>query len=430
MAKPKKTEKPEKPQAEKDTKAEEVIEAQVIEETAPLTEQAEEPAKQDEPVVELEEPGTEAPQSDDEPDQAETDPVVAEGEPAEDLSTKDETEELAATEHNAEPHPAPVPEKSGSKMPAFFAGVLAAGVGFGAAGYLATEGILFSGKSDEAIAELRRQIDEQDDAVRLLRSNQDKIGETANAAREGLSGVADANARVAALSERLEDLGGKVQALEGRILEIEKRPMTEGASSAAIEAYEREVEQLRAMVSEQLAEAETLKENSAKTARETLAQASLTRVISAVDTGVPFRGALMELASVSGVSIPAELSEHADTGVPTPLMLVDAFPEYARAALADARKLESSGDGNRLSAFLKSQLGARSTEPKEGTDADAVLSRAEAALREGRLEASLAELSALPESSQALMADWQAQAQTRLSALAAIETLAQSLNSN
>lgn len=75
------------------------------------------------------------------------------------------------------------------------------------------------------------------------------------------------------------------------------------------------------------------------------------------------------------------------------------------------------------------QLGARSVTPREGDDPDAVLSRAEAAVVDGQLDAALAEIAALPETARAEMAGWEAAAAKRLSAMRAAETLAQSLNS-
>ncbi|WP_299349232.1 hypothetical protein [uncultured Shimia sp.] len=401
MAKSDKTDKPDSAQTETKPDAEEVLDAEVVEESA--SEEIEEPTDAGADNV-VEEEGVGGPLD-------------------EDIQSDDEAPKPEAVEVTEE-------KSSGNGfMPMVIGGVVAAGVGFGAASYLGSQGILFGGKSDEAIAALTQKLDAQQDALATLQSNQEQISSAAGAASDGLALVDETNARVAALSDRIEELGGKIQSLEGRVIEMEKRPMTEGVSSTAIEAYEREVEQLRAMVSEQLAEAETLKENSARTAQETLAQAALTRVVSAVDSGAPYRGALTELASVSGVSIPAALSTYADDGVPTNVALADAFPDYARVALADARKQEGDG-GNRLTHFLKTQLGARSTEPQEGEDADAILSRAEAALREGHLSAALDELSMLPESSQSLMADWRTMAETRLAATQAVDALAQSLNTN
>lgn len=361
------------------------------------------------------------------------------GAPADDASAADDTPQAEAADAADSLHHGgsdPAPETAAPARGGFaglvLGGVVAAALGFGAASYLGSQGILFGGGSDAAIAALTGRIEAQQDQLARVQSDQAQIAEAAaTQSSAGQSAVAESVARMAALSQRVDELGGKLQTLEGRLIETEKRPMSQGASSAAIEAYEREVEQLRALVSEQLAEAEQLKATSTRTAQATLAQAALTRVVSAVDSGVPYRGALTELASVTGVAIPAALSDHADDGVATSMALADGFPEYARLALADARKQEKGGvGGGHFSLFLKSQLGARSTKPKEGDDADAILSRAEAALREGRLAASLAELDALPETSQALMANWRALAETRLAALAAVDALAQTLTSN
>jgi hypothetical protein len=114
----------------------------------------------------------------------------------------------------------------------------------------------------------------------------------------------------------------------------------------------------------------------------------------------------------------------AGDGVPSLAALVDAFPPAARDAL-DASIRATMGEGalDRVSAFLRVQTGARSLEPRAGDDPDAVLSRAEAALRAGDLETTLAELTALPEAGQAAMADWIQAARTRFEAVEAARAL-------
>ena len=116
-------------------------------------------------------------------------------------------------------------------------------------------------------------------------------------------------------------------------------------------------------------------------------------------------------------------------GLPTLLALQDGFAEPARAAL-DASIRADMGEGwaDRLSAFLRSQSGARSLTPREGADPDAVLSRAEAALRRGDLTASLAELASLPPAGAEAMAAWVADATRRLAAEQAITDLSATLN--
>ncbi|MCW8841906.1 MAG: hypothetical protein OQK00_00670 [Rhodobacteraceae bacterium] len=154
-------------------------------------------------------------------------------------------------------------------------------------------------------------------------------------------------------------------------------------------------------------------------------QAALTRITAALESGAPYEAALVDLANASGESAPAALADPAAEGVATLPALIEAFPDVARAALAEARKQQSGEDtGSRLGAFLKAQLGARSVAPKEGSDPDAVLSRAEAALRDGALKEALAEIETLPAESQAKMASWREAAETRAAALAAAEALA------
>jgi hypothetical protein len=77
-----------------------------------------------------------------------------------------------------------------------------------------------------------------------------------------------------------------------------------------------------------------------------------------------------------------------------------------------------------LLAFLRVQTGARSLQPREGTDPDAVLSRAEAAVKGGDVAASLTELAGLPAQGQAAMADWSARAKVYLAAHEALAGLA------
>ncbi|GAA6165522.1 hypothetical protein NBRC116590_32260 [Pelagimonas sp. KU-00592-HH] len=424
MAKSDETDKPTEAQTEEGAKApQETVDAEVSEETDAAEESVEEAV---EDAVVLDEPGADEALSDDAEDAADEDGDEIDGdEVAEDAEPEPEVEPVAET-------PAPViEEKKVGFVPVVLGGVVAAALGFGGATYLSTQGILFGAQDDGAVEALAARVAKQDDLIAALQYNQDKLSATADQALSTAAGANEAAVRLQGLSDRIETVANNLVALESRVVDAEKRPMTEGLSAAAVEAYEREVEDLRAMVAAQLEEARSLKANSEKTAQATLGQAALTRVVAALDAGAAYRGALTELASVSGVAIPAALTDYADEGVPTLTTLVEDFPDVAREALADARKQEEKASGaGRLGQFLKSQLGARSTTPQEGEDADAILSRAEAAVKEGRVAAALEELGQLPESSQALMAGWAEKAAARVAAMDAVETLAQSLNSN
>ena len=81
---------------------------------------------------------------------------------------------------------------------------------------------------------------------------------------------------------------------------------------------------------------------------------------------------------------------------------------------------------SRTRAFLMTEAGIRSLRPREGTDPDAILSRAEAAARDGDLARALAEIGTLPAEGQEAMAGWVAEAKKRIDAVEAVAALAAS----
>ncbi len=84
---------------------------------------------------------------------------------------------------------------------------------------------------------------------------------------------------------------------------------------------------------------------------------------------------------------------------------------------------EGVGFLDRLTGFLRAQLGMRSLRPREGNEPEAILARAEAALQEGDLARALAELDSLPPAGLEAMASWRAKAEQRLAALALLARL-------
>ena len=178
------------------------------------------------------------------------------------------------------------------------------------------------------------------------------------------------------------------------------------------------------------AAAAAIEENAAAAARNAAARAALARVQTSLESGAPIGAALGDLEAATGESAPSALLAVAD-GVPTLISLQDGFPEAARAALATARSEGVAGEETSgIGAFLRNQFDVRSTAPREGDGADAVLSRAEAALRSGRLADALAELSAPPEVARAEMSDWLSQAEARADEIAADDMLSSTLSDN
>ena len=329
------------------------------------------------------------------------------------------TEEMSAAAPPPPPAPADEPKKSGGFFPALLGGVIAAGIGYGAATYMNMSG---AGTED-----LTLRLDEQDQALADLKSAMPEVPDLAP-----LNDISTANGTaIVALTERLDAMEASLSEMGTQITELEKRPISEGVSESAIQAYEAELARLQQSVVDQRAEVEAMIEEAqnmeaaaAAQVADSTARAALTRILSALDEGMGFADPLEELAA-TGVQIPDALSANVD-GVQTMADLRGSFPPAARAALQVTR---GAGNGS-VSDFFKTQLGIRSLEPKEGDDPDAILSRAEAAVTRGDLSTALSEIEALPEPALAELSAWQAAAQTRLDAVAAANGLMADLNSN
>ncbi|WP_299421662.1 mitofilin family membrane protein [uncultured Shimia sp.] len=363
-------------------------------------------------------------------------------EPIDDAAVEDDAEEpvMAEDEAPAEeavpetPAPAPAtqePARKGGFVPMVLGGVIAAGIGFGGAVYFGDQ-LGLGANTEAALSEMTAKFEAQAEALATLQAAQVTNADLANAAETTASGAAaELGTLHSVLTAEVARVSDAVATLEARLTEIEKRPLSEGLNAAAIAAYEREVKDLKDLVAAQKAEASELKDKADLSAKAALARSSVTRIVAALESGAPYRAAVVDLRSSTGEGVAAVLEDHADSGVITLAALIENYPDAARAALAKAREDKvDAGTGNKLGNFLKTQTGARSVEAREGTDTDAVLSRAEAAVKSGDLMAALAELDTLAEGPKAAMAEWVAQAQTRAAATQAAEDLAQTLNSN
>lgn len=160
----------------------------------------------------------------------------------------------------------------------------------------------------------------------------------------------------------------------------------------------------------------------------TTRRASLETLLAAVKTGQAYADQLARVAELD-LNPPQALTIFAQTGVPSLSSLQTGFPIYARKALDAARKVEAGETATaRFGSFLRSQVGVRSLTPQEGEDADAILSRAEAALRAGDVVQTLKDIEVLPAEAQTELAPWVAEAEKRQSVLDAIADLSLSLN--
>ena len=238
----------------------------------------------------------------------------------------------------------------------------------------------------------------------------------------GLSG------QVTELSDRVAGLSDQVAGLSGRVDTLEARPDpssadAEAAAAARLEAFRSEldsaIDDARSEMQAAQAETQQALETAEADARRAETRTALSQVDRALATGEPYPDALAALQAA--VEVPDALAAPAAEGVPTLDALRADYPDAARAALNAAPQEvdESEGFTGRFGAFLRSQTNARSLSPQEGGGTDAILSRAEAALRNGDLAGALNELDGLPEGPRAEMDGWISRARTREDAVAA-----------
>ena len=334
------------------------------------------------------------------------------------------------------PVPAPAPRRGGV---AFFLGGLAAvAIGFGLAQVLPNG---WPRPPDETLrAELdglTAQNDELQSTIGALNERLDAASEQIAAleARElpsfATPGDLDAlGAQLgeagAALAERLNQIEAAVDALEA----VPASPDPTGLTEDDIAVFRNE---LSAVVASARAELDAARQaalaveaDAAKAAAREAAFEALTRLRTSVDLGLGYTDALADLTGAAPLIPAPALEGAADSGVVTMLELQTEFPDLARTAIAASATGpdQSAGAIERLGQFLRTQTNARSLTPREGTDADAVLSRAEAALMDNELPAALAELSTLPEGAADVFADWIAAAEIRVAAMAGLDDLA------
>lgn len=390
-------------------------------------------------------------------DKRSEDKTLTESVRAEDITDAELVSEALAEPPAETASPAPARRRGGGAfLGTVLGGILAAGAGFGLARMVP------GGWPIQDSSALEAQIKTQADSLAAMtaqladlaaRPVQDASAEIAALKAELQASIADSPAVIdpaPMIAKATEEFQAAIAALDSRLTEIETRPVGAGgaASSAAIAAYDRQLQDLRAQIAAQSGqgsdvaaqieavaaeakaqlaaaaqEAERLKTEAESAARAATTDAALGRIRAALEAGGPFTGPVSDLTA-SGVEIPADVADFAVTGVPTLMDLQRSFPALARDALTAALRAQTpTGWGDRITAFLRTQTGARSLSPREGSDPDAILSRAEARLAEGDLTATLAELGTLPDAAKEVLAPWIAEAEGRQKAIAAVSVL-------
>lgn len=374
-------------------------------------------------------------------------PDVSEGTEAGDTQLEEsEADEPQKESEPVETKPEPKPQTqhvTGSIWPAFLGGVFAAIIGFvvgrgdaidnflpesmqrpsidaSALEELSTKSQALTAQADSLAEDLAAQTKAQTARIDSLEAALQSAG--ANVDPEAVADLeSKVQAGLASISERLDALEAQPEA---------PQPTVDAASSEAVAALEAALEDQKAQIAALAERSEAADDRAADEATKLLARAALTRVVTAVDSGQSFAPALSDLEEVTPVEVPGVLKEAADAGVPSMAALQDSFPDAARAGLAAARAEVPESEVSGIAGFFKRQLNVRSVVPREGDDPDAILSRAQAAVREGDLGTALEEMADLPEPAQVAMNDWLEAATARKAALDAANDLADSLSSN
>ncbi len=227
----------------------------------------------------------------------------------------------------------------------------------------------------------------------------------------------------AELSDRLDAMAARLDALESAPAPevappappVDLDPLRAEVDSAAeaVDALRADLEPRIAAAESGLADAATRADDVQDEALALARETARNQVTVALQSGAAFDEPLAVLGEA-----PEALTSVAATGVATGAALVAAFPPLAREALRAAR--DASPDAG-VGSLFRNAFNARSLEPQAGDDPDAVLSRAEAAVRDGELETALTEIGALPEPARAVFSDWTARARARVDALAAAQ---------
>ena len=324
-------------------------------------------------------------------------------------------------------------------LPLFAGGLLVGGIGFGAAmvpsyfnprdpiaPVLATQNQL-----SEKIEAQSRELEE----IQARPTPVDLSGEVAALADLVIAFRTDLAALKAAQVAQARSLSERIDSLE-------KRRLVEGVSPLAVAGYERDLAQLRENISqlandatnkieEAKALAEVIEGNAAKLSRDGMVIYALTAIQAAVESGASYTVALDDLVAATNIGLPASLVENAPNGVASLSILQKQFPVAARAALKLAREEQGLAEGeNGVLAFLKTQLGVRSLNAKGGGSADAVLSRAQAAVDVGDFAVALSEIATLSSVGQDALQGWSLVATLRLQVLAALQEFSSTFTGN
>ena len=316
-------------------------------------------------------------------------------------------------------------------------GILSVAIGFGAAIGLYKYGVLISSTSpNEEQPDFSANISEQKGLILELEKKMSNVQSKLELyiLRAGNNNTSEKTELLGdeinrALTE-IESVNLQVSKLSKRIDSLEQRPVLKAVPEDILEKHSKELEALqktltlqREQVQAVMQEAEEKETLAKQTAHEARIFSVVARLSSAIKNGDNYAEVLLDYEATSNLKAPDLLHKYAKTGFVTKEKLVEQFPIVARMALNSARSEGKEAQAKTFTNYLKTQLKARSVMPREGMSADAILSRAEAAVKDDKLADALSELESLDLAARIQMGDWISQAKERLAVVAYIDTI-------
>jgi len=323
--------------------------------------------------------------------------------------------------------------KSSGVLPLVASGFICAGLGFGAAILSQPSNPIWPVHPDMAQFrdETNGQITGIDTRLNALEGRVSDVDQRA----VGDVFQSDLDELTTGYDQRFSEIASQLENFDKRLAALEKSTIESAIPDELVAQYQDEVKRLKETLEAQRESLQQFMSETAETANEvtqrakdTVARGILAQIRAAIEAGGPFDTAIKEFDEQVGQAIPNQLRSLAEEGVQTYQELRDSFAEAARSALNAARdELNESEGFTGIGNYLRKQFQARSVTPKTGDDADAVLSRAEQALRENDLNGALNELDALPDAARDQMQPWIDQARERQDALEQLDILSQEI---
>lgn len=316
-------------------------------------------------------------------------------------------------------------------------GILAVAIGFGAAIGLYKYGVLFSPASpNEAQIDIKTNISKQNEQFSELEKKVSSVQSKLEllilrTGTDNTSGKIEfLGKEINQFTAELETINLQLSKLSKRTDDLEKRPVLQAVPEDIIEKHSKELEALKETLTQQreqmqavMQEAEAKETIAKQAAREARIFSTVSRLSTAIKNGDNFAAVLIDFEAAINFKAPDILHKYAETGFVSKEQLIKDFPIAARLALNSARSEAKDAQGKTFADYLKTQLKARSVMPREGMSADAILSRAEAAVKDDRMTDALSELDALDLIARDQMGDWISKARERHAAVAYIDTI-------